>query len=457
MKSFEEFRKLWEMETQNPRYVIDKLDHLIFIVMYPDNLEWSFIVEKQMQTTCLHTSGGATGAGTGHRLVLCYQSEVNDILKECDQTHAMILCVGMVFNLTAPQTTMSRFYKWAEHNQQYCKAHIIARPDRKAFLHHQHIELNLIQWKKRGAPDIFEKWESFVRAPENMHDDYTPPWLKAEGLPRINNFTKVERDIKGFAYHMDNRTEIQTKNWNIMSNKAMGWREEIDESDRYFELLMTRMHAKFYAENTENLGRIPEGKFDLIFTPTAGYSGEVLTDKLDFKGEIVFYDYCSENIEIKQNIVNMNMNFEDLQTYAKVSEHNIVFSTNLPKHYEVSEKLKQRVGTFGSFEECRELQQKMLDNYDVDYMLIDMIQPDYEKIIEKVKGKKVFFNLSNIFGYHVSHACCTLDELVDSLERLTNVLSENSEHFYIRGKRPTKQSISNPKTWATKATFGAQW
>ena len=108
MKSFEEFRELWEIEAQNPAHAIDELDHLIFIVMYPDNLEWSFIVEKQMQTTCLHTSGTATGAGTGHRQILCYQSEVNDILKKCSQTHAMINCVGMVFELTAPQTMLSR-------------------------------------------------------------------------------------------------------------------------------------------------------------------------------------------------------------------------------------------------------------------------------------------------------------------------------------------------------------
>ena len=44
MKSFEEFRELWEIEAQNPAHAIDELDHLIFIVMYPDNLEWSFIV-----------------------------------------------------------------------------------------------------------------------------------------------------------------------------------------------------------------------------------------------------------------------------------------------------------------------------------------------------------------------------------------------------------------------------
>ena len=150
----------------------------------------------------------------------------------------------------------------------------------------------------------------------------------------------------------------------------------------------------------------------------------------------------------------MSMDFEDLETYSKLTEHNIVFSSNLPKHYEVSDKLKQRVGTFGSFEECRELQQKMLDNYDLDYWLIDIIEPDYEKIIKKVKGKKVYFDLSNIFSYHVSHACYTLEELVDSLEYLTNVLSENTEYFFMKGKSPTKQSISNPKTFTFKKNIG---
>ena len=63
----------------------------------------------------------------------------------------------------------------------------------------------------------------------------------------------------------------------------MVWRDEIDISDRYFEIFMARMDEKFYAENTDNLGRIPEGKFDLIFTPTAGYSGEVFAEKLELE------------------------------------------------------------------------------------------------------------------------------------------------------------------------------
>ena len=442
MKNFEEFKLLWE--TQKSNRVNDELDHLIFVVAYPDNLEWSFIIEKQTQTTCLQTSGGPTGAGTGHRHVLCYQSEVNDVLRECDQTHAMITCIGMTFNMIVPQTSITRFCKWAE-TDEYCRAHIISRPSKKAYLHHQHIELSLVKWKEHGAPDIFERWENYERSPENFHDDYTPPWIKVEKLPLIKNFTEQERNIKGFAYHMENRTEIQDQNWRKMAHKSFGWRDRIDQSDRYFELLMNRMTEKFYAENTESLGKIPDRKFDLIFTPTAGYSGEVFADRLDFDGDVVFYDYCEENIEIKQNIVEMNMSFDELEMYSRFSNHDIVFSSNMPKHYVVSEELKKRVETFGGFEECRKLQKNMVENYNIEYWIMDIINPDYGKIINKIKGKRVFFDLSNIFSYHTSHVCYTLTELVESLDRLIETLSNNTEYFFIRGKKPTKQSMPNEK------------
>ena len=447
MKNFEEFKELWQTEKSNR--VLNKFDHLIFIVVYPDDLEWSFIVEKQTQTTCLQISGGTTGAGTGHRHVLCYKSEVNDILKKCEQTHAMIVCVGMVFDMTVPKTIISRFYEWSE-TDEYCKAHIIARPNKSAYLHHQHIELNLTQWKKHGAPDIFNKWEKYKRAPENFHDDYTPPWILIDKLPLIKNFTNQERNIKAFAYHMENRTEIQTKNWDLAVRRPYGWREKVDRSDKYFELLMNRMSEKFYAENTEGLGKLPQGKFDVIFTPTAGYSGEVFAEKLDFDGDVIFYDVCSYNIEVKQNVVGMNMSFEELKTYSKISNHEIVFSSNLPKQYVESAKLKKRLETFGSFEECRKMQEKMADNYNIEYWLFNIISADdgwgdanYNRIINKIKGKRVFFDLSNIYGYHISHATFTLDKLVDSLNYLINLLRQNSKYCFIKGKRPTKQNISN--------------
>ena len=59
-----------------------------------------FYSRKTNTNNLFADSGGTTGAGTGHRHNVLCKSDVNDILKKCEQTHAMIVCVGMVFDMT---------------------------------------------------------------------------------------------------------------------------------------------------------------------------------------------------------------------------------------------------------------------------------------------------------------------------------------------------------------------
>ena len=172
MNSFDEFRTLWLEQTSDIKVKKD-LEHLVFIVVYPDKVKWDFGVEKQTQTTCLQTSGGVTGAGTGHRQILCYKSELNDILEAEQATHAMIVTVGMVFDMVANKTSIQHFYDFAKDDSQYCKGHILVKSG-LAYLHQQHVEINLTQWRKLGKPDIFQKWPEFERSNKNYHDDYTP-------------------------------------------------------------------------------------------------------------------------------------------------------------------------------------------------------------------------------------------------------------------------------------------
>ena len=96
--NFEKFVRTWKTETKDLK-LRKEYSHLLFLVVCPDNIEWSFSVEKQCQTTTLMVSGGATGASTGHDVQFCYRSEVNDFLKECKHTHAMIVSIGMVFDM----------------------------------------------------------------------------------------------------------------------------------------------------------------------------------------------------------------------------------------------------------------------------------------------------------------------------------------------------------------------
>ena len=57
MKNFEEFISLWKLETKNVKI---KKPNFLFLVVYPDSLEWDFGIEKQTQTTIFMVSGGLT-------------------------------------------------------------------------------------------------------------------------------------------------------------------------------------------------------------------------------------------------------------------------------------------------------------------------------------------------------------------------------------------------------------
>jgi|TARA_R110001583_G_scaffold5988_13_gene31490 hypothetical protein len=427
MKNFDEFVNLWREETEDIK-VKKETSHLLFLVVYPDKLEWDFSVEKQVQTTTLHVSGGITGGGVGHYVDFCYRNEVNTFLKETECTHAMIVSVGMVFDMTQNKdgksiTPITDFYDFVESGD-YCKGHIMARPDKDAFLHHQHINLNIDLWKKISCPPLDERWEKYERSDNNHHDDYTPFWIKPKDRLLINNFNHSERERKSFSYYKSEYNDI--------------WRnfDLAEEDDFYFSRFMTRIKKQFYVNNNEELHVLPEHQFDIIFSPAAGYITETIVNRLNHTGEVVFYDYCQENVDIKEQIVEMNMSREEINYYLKTIDHNII--DNHKKSHII-----QRIEGMGNFEMQRKYQREMLENCDIDYILMDLINPDYNMIEERVQGKSVFFNMSNIFSYHMSHAFYTFYELTSSWYNLMNTLN-CAKKCYINGTKPTKLRV---RTW----------
>ena len=421
IKNFDEFVSLWKEQTLG---ISIKEKELLFLVVYLDKLEWDFSIEKQTQTTTLMVSGGVTGAGTGHDVQFCYRNEVHDFLLNCTHRFAMIVSVGMVFDMVSSNTNtpISDFYKFTDSGE-YCKAHIIARLDEPAFLHHQHMNLNVDMWKTIGAPRLDVKWIDYKRSDNNYHDDYTPFWIKIKDHPIILNFTMEERRRKSFSYYRDYNDAWKnlSKIWNY-----------VDKDDFYFTRYMTRMNESFYVVNTESFKELPDVKFDILFSPTAGYSAETCVDKLDFDGEVIFYDYVIENLNIKKQIINMNMSMFEIISYARLNSWPIVFNDDI-RH-------KERLTSYGTLEEQRKMQEKMINNCEIDYWLMDLINPDYNKLSEKVKDKIVLFDASNIFSYHMSHGNYTLNELVNSYAKLHESLGL-SKQCWIQGTKPTKQWV----------------
>ena len=239
----------------------------------------------------------------------------------------------------------------------------------------------------------------------------------------ILNFSNDERRRKSFSYYRDYN--------DAWKNLSKVW-EYVDRDDFYFSRYMTRMNESFYVVNTESFKELPEVKFDILFSPTAGYSAETCVDKLDFDGEVIFYDYVIQNLNIKKQIVNMNMTMFEIINYARFTSWPIVYNDDI-RH-------KERLTSYGTLEEQRKMQEKMINNCEIDYWLMDLINPDYNKLSEKVKGKMVLFDTSNIFSYHMSHGNYTLNELVNSYDKLFEAL-RLSKQCWIQGTKPTKQWV----------------
>jgi len=447
MNSFDEWVCLFKKETEEVK-IRKEFAHLLFLVVYPDDLKWDFGVEKQTQTTTVLISGGVTGASHGHDIQFCRRSQVDSLLLECKHTHAMIVSVGVVFDMGKFHrheriTPISDFYEFAESGE-YCKAHIIAKPDKPAFLHHQHINLNIAMWKSIGVPPLNETWKEYERSDENHHDDYTPFWLEPKDRPRIQNFTTIERTRKAFSYY---RTEIQNLNWKYIANKEY-WKVDInkDTCDNYFDRFRGRMESAFYVVNNETVRPIEEEvNFDLIISPTAGYSTEVFVNAMDFRGEVIFYDYTQYHLDIKRQIIEMNMSLKDIFMLERI----VNFEYNRPRSDAWRQSGKSgfvgtnpvayaRTKSMGAMDELQGMQEKMYNTCEIEYWLLDLITPDYNKILEKVKGKNVFFNASNIFSYHMTHATYTLEELASSYYKLKDLLSQ-TKTCYFRAHKPTKQ------------------
>jgi hypothetical protein len=441
--NFEKFVGTWKEQTKDVK-VRKEYTNFLFLVVCPDDLEWNFSIEKQCQTTTFMVSGGPTGASTGHDVQFCYRSEVNDFLKNCKHTHAMIVSIGMVFDMVdtsgnkTPTTPITDFYGFVE-SKEYIKGHIIAKKDQSAYIHHQHINLNVDMWKTLGCPPLDEKWDKYERSDNNYHDDYTPFWLTPKDRPKIQNFTNDERRRKSFSYYREQDNiwkEIQEWSRPKLHMELDSDFEDI-EKDFYFSRFMTRIQESFYIFNTEGMKNLPEEKFDLIFSPTAGYSAEVYVDKLDFQGDVILYDYAQENLDIKKMIVDWNMTLEEIYMLKngvrpkELAHWNLVDNTG---NYAAT----QRTSSMGSHEELRALQLKMSEEQEVDFWLMDIIEPDYTLLLNTIRGKNVFFDASNIFSYHMSHARYTLDKLILSYERLHEILSYANSCWF-QGTKPTKQ------------------
>jgi hypothetical protein len=105
---------------------------------------------------------------------------------------------------------------------------------------------------------------------------------------------------------------------------------------------------------------------------------------------------------------------------------------------------QERFKKYGTWKEIRQTQKEMNDKHVVTYNEWDLLNMDYNILAEKVKGKNVFINTSNIFSYHKVLMKYPLDEIWNSFEQFIAALN-NANFWYLVGSNPIKKRLKSAK------------
>jgi hypothetical protein len=278
MQSFEEYAQ----------YILDHAGHNVtnkrrqvhIIVDYP-LLEWNDFKKYLMTLTWMTGIGWSRGPNSDHNVIFAKTLD-EGLAQATDYDHALVSYVGTVYRFPSNPDEKSIYHyfdKWIEEDKSPCRGHILWHPDRQyGRLHLQSMFLNVKHWRRIGRPS-FGKWTGTARlpdvCPDNVHDDYTPLWLKpsndtapvkdaemAEYISNvmvsgktITNFSSMERSTKYFTYPQ---------------------REEISAP-----LLADQQRSSniLYRRNTSKLSVFDKPlkrKYDVIYAPAAGSVAEYL-------------------------------------------------------------------------------------------------------------------------------------------------------------------------------------
>ena len=414
------------------RPIKESASHLAFIILENNKIPWTWYKEKMATYLYWNLQGGVTGAGSGH--VMYFSKDLDKALKEAKangHTHAMVCTIGMIIsgfgNQTTVRTPVQNFYEFAE-SDEFMRAHIIAHPNKPATIHTQHLEINLDQW---NGESLTQLGDSYVRSEENIHDDYTPLWIDTENHPRINNFTKDQRNQKWYTYPDRDYEYHEDIVYNYIKNDKIVAIPKDYTSSKIIINQLTRKRKRFYYENNEGLPRHLKGKYDVIIAPTAGLTSEWLYKEYGHKDtEVIIFDYDPVFLEVKQKIIELGFVGKDLLMYM---EHlSTVYSKD--EYIFSSGRTPNQMHAFDKNKSITDEALNMIDNLsggNYQMKLVNMLMDDMQWLPEKVKDKRTLCYVSNIFTYYATWLLFDANQIIGQYNNLHEKLSGASEYDLI--------------------------
>ena len=386
MQSFKEFG---EFVLQHSRHGEVPSDRVHIILNYP-KIKWDGYAEYMATLTWFTSIGWSKGGSKSSHVI--FAETLDEAMEQTDgYNYAIVSYIGTFYNnyqTNAPETIHDYFDKFCESDHP-CRGHILWHPNKQyGRLHLQCMFLNIDHWRSIGQPS-FGLWSGQAHLPErsksDVHDDYTPHWIKPSG-------TMVDVDNAEMAEYItavlnDNKTILNFDRERTTKFFCYPERKSCEALD--FE--RNRSPNIIYAKNNETLAKLnldTSEKYDVIYAPAAGYSAEYLYHKLGHKDtKLVIFDNHKESLQWKQMLYTMVDTVDDIERvntyFAKKGciIDRCDYKPDLVKANESVYSMEDWINTMKSIQP-------------------EIIQRDViNDVIEVEPGKRSLIYLSNIFSY----------------------------------------------------------
>ena len=263
----------------------------------------------------------------------------------------------------------------------YVYGHILDRGDAYYELHHQCYLINLDRYRSLGCPEIGQinlgnGHEQYTpnRSLENIHDEYTPLWIKSGEIKKNYNH--------------------KLHGWNIISavlndcGAIYAFNEKIRASKKHY---------------------YPENQTEFLKHITWAYAR---------------YHYCSndfvhtQNTEDIESIESIDTNYEQIITPASGSWFTNYISKTRPVTVVYYDYNQQSLDYW-------KLNAPVIDNVTYKFLKIDLLGIyNYQDLINDT-NKKTLINLSNIFCYEGTALFSSLEYRLQKEKELLNVIPKN--------------------------------
>jgi len=235
----------------------------------------------------------------GYSIFVGYdEDKLIDYVSNKEYTHAVIMSPGTEF------INGFNFFDALDVAVQqdfFVLGHVLDRGDAYYELHHQCYIINLQRYKSLGKPCVGrQELESRhvctvpQRSKENIHDNYTPIWIKS-GHTQHNYNHKCHGWNLLLTAFLNNETVLVFDN-TIRDNKKHLYPEsKKDFEDKVSWLYYRQLHCAtefVHSDNTE----WTNGNFNKFKQVVLPASGTLYLDLID-KGKVTFYDYNQKALE----------------------------------------------------------------------------------------------------------------------------------------------------------------